>query len=107
MAMAWARNKTTSEHVNLIDAIFTKERLMIIEVLKTKGKKNISELSRLTNIDRTSMTHHLGILKNYGIVTSKYEQLPSGKLKGKFGKYYELNNEKYEEAKKIVYSKLP
>ena len=58
----------------LMKAMAQKERRSIIEHI-LKQKMNISELARATNLDRATVSYHLGVLEDVGLVESEYEML--------------------------------
>ena len=71
---------------------------MIINALLQKKRLNISELSREINIDRATVSYHLGILEQKEIVASKYEMLIPPHSMGQIGHFYVINEEKFNEA---------
>jgi DNA-binding transcriptional ArsR family regulator len=50
-----------------LKALADPERLRIIQCLKD-GPKNVSTLSELLNDDIANVSHHLGVLRNAGVV---------------------------------------
>lgn len=78
------------EHCALIlKAVAHPIRIAIIELLKD-NKKTVSEIHLNLNIEQAVASHHLGILKNKGVLNSSRE--------GK-NMYYEL---KHQQISKII-----
>lgn len=63
--------------------LVSEQRLKIINLLR-KGKKNVSEIMDLLEMDQTAVSHNLARLKQCGFVISEVE--------GKY-RYYKLNEE--------------
>ena len=56
--------------VNMIKAISHPMRLAILAHLQDGKKLNVSEIRDFLKIEQSSTSHHLGILKDKGILTS-------------------------------------
>jgi ArsR family transcriptional regulator len=53
-----------------LQAIAEPSRIRIIDCLRS-GSKNVTELATLLRVEIVNVSHHLGVLKNAGIVTDK------------------------------------
>ncbi len=51
----------------LLRAVADPERLRIIQVLRG-GPRNVSDLAALLNVEVVNISHHLGVLRNAGLV---------------------------------------
>lgn len=51
----------------LLQAIAEPNRIRIIECLRT-GSKNVTELAKLLNVEIVNVSHHLGVLRQAGLV---------------------------------------
>ena len=56
--------KTCAE---LLQAIAEPNRIRIIECLRS-GSKNVTELAKLLNVEIVNVSHHLGVLRECGLV---------------------------------------
>lgn len=56
--------KTCAE---LLQAIAEPNRIRIIDALRT-GQKNVTELAKLLNVEIVNVSHHLGVLRQAGLV---------------------------------------
>lgn len=65
---------------NMIKAISHPMRLAILGYLGDGNKLNVTEIHKLLNIEQSTASHHLGILKDKGILASE--------RKGKCTLYY-------------------
>ena len=52
---------------NLLQAIAEPNRIRIIDCLRT-GSKNVTELAKLLNVEIVNVSHHLGVLRQAGLV---------------------------------------
>lgn len=59
----------------LAKALAHETRLAIIDILGEEGEKCVCELTELLDISQSSVSKHLGILKQAGVVDSKKEGL--------------------------------
>ena len=90
----------------LIEVLLHEKRKKLIETLMGE-KKYISDLARTTGLTRPTVCYHLDILQESGFVESEYVLLnnphtPQKGTKGKVGRFYKLNEEKLQEAVKII-----
>jgi len=69
---------------NMLKAIAHPMRIAIINFLEDGKKLTVTEIHELLNIEQSTTSHHLGILKDKGVLASKRE--------GK-NTYYFLKNE--------------
>ena len=90
------------DEIRLIRAVTQAERNKMIHHLQ-KGRKNISELARLVNLDRTTVSYHLGVLEYTKVVKSNYKMLQVPHSKGKIGRYYTINKPRLKQAKKALH----
>src|SRR5918995_649962 len=51
----------------LLQAIAEPNRIRIIDALRT-GEKNVTELARILNVEIVNVSHHLGVLRQAGLV---------------------------------------
>lgn len=86
---------------DLIGAMAQRERRLIVELI-LKQRMNISDLARATNLHRATVSYHLGVLEQVGLVDSEYEMIRSPASKGKIGRYYSAKPERLKEAAKII-----
>lgn len=86
---------------DLIKAMAQKERRLIINHI-LKQHMNISDLARVTNLDRATVSYHLGVLEQVGLVDSEYEMIKPPASMGKIGRYYRVKPEKLKEAAEIL-----
>ena len=56
---------------NMMKAISHPMRLAILGYLKDGNQLNVTEIHNLLNIEQSTTSHHLGILKDKGILASK------------------------------------
>ena len=75
---------------NMLKAIAHPMRLAIVQYLDQGKKLTVTEIHNLLNIEQSTTSHHLGILKDKGVLASKRE--------GK-NTYYYL---KHENLSKII-----
>ena len=77
-------------------AIGEPSRIRIIDCLRT-GTKSVTELATLLKIEIVNISHHLGVLKNAGIVKDK--------KRGRFVDYT-LHPEIFKETKGVTVAEL-
>jgi len=58
---------------NMLKAIAHPMRIAIIDYLEGGKKLTVSEIHKLLNIEQSTTSHHLGILKDKGVLASKRE----------------------------------
>ncbi len=87
----------------LIRAITHKGRAQMLHLL-LKQDSNISQLARLTKLDRATVAYHLGILEYTKLVTSDYKMLQEPHSMGKIGRYYSINKTQLRKAIKILHA---
>lgn len=85
----------------LVRAVTQSERNKIIHQLQ-KSSKNISELAKLLDLDRTTISYHLGVLEYNKVVNSDYKMLVKPHSMGKIGRYYTVNEKRLKKAKKAL-----
>lgn len=73
---------------NMLKAIAHPMRMAIISYLEDNKKLTVSELHKLLNIQQSTTSHHLGILKDKGVLESSRE----GKNTYYFLKHENLSN---------------
>ena len=83
---------------NMVRAVSQDERVEILRQLQVLKKMNVSQLAEITSLDRATVSYHLGILEEAGIVSSKYEIVQPPHSMGKVGRYYTVNPEGLEKA---------
>ncbi len=59
--------KQAKQCADLLQAIAEPNRIRIIECLRT-GSKNVTELARLLSVEIVNVSHHLGVLRQAGLV---------------------------------------
>jgi DNA-binding transcriptional ArsR family regulator len=70
---------------NMLKAIAHPIRISIVNCLENKQNKTVTEIHNLLGIEQSTASHHLGILKDKGVLSSRRE--------GK-NTYYYLKNDK-------------
>lgn len=73
---------------NMLKAIAHPMRIAIINFLEDGKKLTVTEIHELLNIEQSTTSHHLGILKDKGVLASKRE----GKNTYYFLKHENLSN---------------
>src|SRR4030042_3855650 len=73
---------------NMLKAIAHPMRIAIINFLEDGRKLTVTEIHELLNIEQSTTSHHLGILKDKGVLASKRE----GKNTYYFLKHENLSN---------------
>jgi DNA-binding transcriptional ArsR family regulator len=71
---------------NMLKAIAHPMRIAILSLLENGGKMTVSEIHQKLGIEQSSTSHHLGILKDKGVLYSKRD--------GK-NTYYSLKHENF------------
>ena len=59
--------KTATDCARQLQAIAEPNRIRIIDCLRT-GKKNVTQLATLLDVEIVNVSHHLGVLKAAGLV---------------------------------------
>ena len=59
--------KQAKQCAELLQAIAEPNRIRIIDALRT-GQKNVTELAKLLNVEIVNVSHHLGVLRQAGLV---------------------------------------
>ncbi|MCD6202015.1 MAG: helix-turn-helix transcriptional regulator [Bacteroidales bacterium] len=72
---------------NILKAIAHPMRISILNYLEEKGSLTVTEIHNLLGIEQSTTSHHLGILKDKGVLASKRE----GKNTYYFLKYDNIN----------------
>jgi DNA-binding transcriptional ArsR family regulator len=90
-----------SREDDLMKAMAQKERRSIIDHI-LRQHMNISDLSRATGLDRATVSYHLGVLEQVGLVDSEYEMINPPASMGKIGRYYRVKPGNLKEAAKIM-----
>lgn len=62
-----AENKSMAEW---LQGVAEPNRIAILKALST-GSKNVTELAKLLNVEIVNVSHHLGVLRQGGIVTDE------------------------------------
>lgn len=93
----------TKEQRRLLSAILDLDRLTVLKTLVGEPKY-ISQIAELLDADRMTVSYHLCVLLDAGLVQSEYKII--GK-KGKAGKYYEVVWEKLTEATVLLAETFP
>ena len=58
---------------SMLKAIAHPMRIAIIRILEDGDKKSVTEIHNLLDIEQSTTSHHLGILKDKGVLASKRE----------------------------------
>jgi len=58
---------------NMLKAIAHPMRIAILSLLESEEKMSVSEIHQKLGIEQSSTSHHLGILKDKGVLVSKRE----------------------------------
>lgn len=68
-------NNLSSEQLeraaNMLKAIAHPKRIAILNYLDDGKKLNVTEIHELLNIEQSTTSHHLGILKDKGVLSSR------------------------------------
>jgi len=59
--------KKAKQCAEILSGIADPNRIRIIECLRT-GSKNVTELAKLINVEIVNVSHHLGVLREVGLV---------------------------------------
>ena len=59
--------KQAKQCAEKLQAIAEPNRIRIIDILRA-GSKNVTELARLLNVEIVNVSHHLGVLRQAGLV---------------------------------------
>ena len=59
--------KKAKQCADILQGIADGNRIRIIECLRT-GSKNVTELAKLLNVEIVNVSHHLGVLREAGLV---------------------------------------
>ena len=59
--------KQAKQSATLLQALAEPNRIRIIECLR-EGSKNVTELAKLLNVEIVNVSHHLGVLRQAGLV---------------------------------------
>ncbi|MGF1470744.1 MAG: ArsR/SmtB family transcription factor [Rubrobacteraceae bacterium] len=59
--------------VRFLTAVGDPARLEIIILLKKRGRLNVGQIASNFELSRPAISHHLGVLKNAGVLLSKKE----------------------------------
>lgn len=78
---------------NMLKAIAHPMRIAILSLLETESKLTVSEIHQKLGIEQSSTSHHLGILKDKGVLVSKRD--------GK-NTYYMLRHENFAKVIECV-----
>ena len=89
-----------------LDALLQRNRLEIIAKLLEEPTYT-SELARKLELDRTTLTYHLDVLKKAGLVKQEYKVLKKPNPVGKAGSFYEVDVEKLSDAIEELRKLLP
>lgn len=83
------------QSANMLRALAHPQRIEILNMLQQSEKLTVGEIQTNLNITQSSTSHHLGILKDKGILNSKRE-----------GKniYYELKHKKLSQIVNCIMS---
>ncbi len=73
---------------NMLKAIAHPMRIAILSFLEDGKKLTVTEIHKLLNIEQSTTSHHLGILKDKGVLISKRD----GKNTYYFLKHQQLSN---------------
>ena len=73
---------------NMLKAIAHPKRIAILHHLEDNKKLTVTQIHELLNIEQSTTSHHLGILKDKGVLASKRE----GKNTYYFLKHQRLSN---------------
>ena len=71
---------------NMLKAIAHPMRIAILSLLENEPKMTVSDIHKKLGIEQASTSHHLGILKDKGVLVSKRD--------GKYS-YYSLKHENF------------
>ena len=89
----------------LINIITSPSRLQILIELSRGKSMYVTELSQTLKMDRSTVSYHLSILEEAGLVRSYYKVL-GGHSPNKVGRFIELNEPKIGEAIKALGEKI-
>ena len=85
------KRKLTPEQLeraaNILKAIAHPMRIAILNHLEDKGTMTVTEIHKVLGIEQSTTSHHLGILKDKGVLSSKRE----GKNTYYYIKYKNIN----------------
>lgn len=85
----------------LLQSILNNIRMSIINQLLLK-ESNIADLVKKVKIERSKLCYHLNILEDVKILKSKYIILKAAHSKGRAGKVYSIDLDKFKEAKEAL-----
>jgi len=85
----------------LLQSILNEVRMSIINQLLL-GEKNIADLVKKLKIERSKVCYHLSILESEKILKSRYVILEEAHSKGRAGKVYSINLNKFKEVKEAL-----
>lgn len=82
----------------LLQSILSEIRMSIINQLLLK-ESNIADLVKKVNTERSKLCYHLDILEDEKILKSRYVILKAAHSRGRAGKVYSIDLDKFKEAK--------
>ena len=85
----------------LLHSILHEVRISIISQLLL-GEKNIADLVKKVKIERSKVCYHLSILENEKMLKSRYVILKEAHSKGRAGKVYSINKDKFRKIKEAI-----
>lgn len=69
--MEWLNSDTLLEIAEMLKAIAHPVRISIIRLLQSEQSLTVTEIHERLNIEQSTASHHLSILKNKGILSVK------------------------------------
>lgn len=69
------KEKIYEARAEIAKALAHKTRLKIIDILHEEGGHCVCELTEILDVSQSTVSKHLGVLKNAGVVSSKKEGL--------------------------------
>lgn len=90
-----------STQSKLLQSFLNEFRMSIINQLLLE-ENNIADLVKKVKFERSKVCYHLSILESEKILKSRYVILKEAHSKGRAGKVFSINLDKFKEAKKAL-----
>lgn len=95
-----------NEKTDILQALMNSSRLKLLTFIEKNERANVSQLSKATNLDRSTVVYHMSLLNKVGIVKEQTIPIKPANSTGIMGRYFSIDKAKLSAAVELLQKEL-
>lgn len=93
------------ERTQILQTLMNQSRIGIINAIM-KSPLNVSQISKIVRLDRSTVVYHLGLLSKVGLVKEEAKPIKPAHSTGVMGRFFCINGERLTLAVKLATNEI-